>query len=126
MPYLVFVGLEVVMEAQWLADRTTLRTLLRTQPQWTVRDFAEAIGRSRSWIKKWRKRLGAAPSEDDTVLHSHSRARKHPPPPLDQRVIDRILEIRDQPPANLHRIPGRAAPHARRSARAHDRLAVRL
>ncbi len=94
------------MEAQWLADRTTLRTLLRTQPQWTVRDFAEAIGRSRSWIKKWRKRLGATPSEDDTVLHSHSRAPKHPPPPLDQRVIDRILEIRDQPPANLHRIPG--------------------
>ena len=94
------------MEAQWLADRTTLRTLLRTHPQWTVRDFAEAIGRSRGWVKKWRKRLRAAPPDDDTVLHSQSRAHKHPPPPLDRRVIDRILEIRDQPPANLHRIPG--------------------
>ncbi len=40
------------MEAQWLADRTTLRTLLRTHPDWSVRDFAEAIGRSRGWVKK--------------------------------------------------------------------------
>jgi Homeodomain-like domain-containing protein len=94
------------MEAQWLADRTTLRTLLRTQPQWTVRDLAEAIGRSRGWVKKWRRRLRGALPEDDAILHSHSRARKHPPPPLDPRVIDRILEIRDQPPDNLQRTPG--------------------
>jgi hypothetical protein len=94
------------MEAHWLADRTTLRTLLQTHPQWTTRDFAAAIGRSRGWVKKWRRRLRAAPPDDATILHSRSRARKHPPPPLDMRVIDRILEIRDQPPANLHRIPG--------------------
>jgi hypothetical protein len=94
------------MEAQWLADRTTLRTLLRTHPPWTVRDVAEAIGRSRGWVKKWRKRICVAQPDDDTVLHSLSRARKHPPPPLDHRVIDRILEIRDQPPATLPRIPG--------------------
>ncbi len=62
--YLPF-GLEVGMEAQWLADRTTLRTLLRTHPQWTVRDLAEAIGRSRGWVKKWRRRLCGAPPEDD-------------------------------------------------------------
>ena len=94
------------MEAHWLADRTTLRTLLQTHPQWTTRDFAAAIGRSRGWVKKWRRRLRTAPPDDATILHSRSRARKHPPPPLDMRVIDRILEIRDQPPANLHRIPG--------------------
>ena len=94
------------MEAQWLADRTTLRTLLRTHPEWSVRDFAEAIGRSRGWVKKWRRRLRAAPPDDDAVLHSRSRARNHPPPPLDPRVIDRILEIRDQPPGNLQRTPG--------------------
>ena len=94
------------MEEHWLADRTTLRTLLRTQPHWTVRDLAEAIGRSRSWVKKWRVRLQAAPPEDDAVLHSRSRARKHPPPSFSQAVIDRILEIRDQPPGNLQRTPG--------------------
>ena len=42
------------MEEFWLADRTTLRTLLRTQPHWTIRDLAQAVGRSRSWVKKWR------------------------------------------------------------------------
>ena len=94
------------MEAHWLADRTTLRTLVRTHPHWTTRDLAEAIGRSRGWVKKWRKRLDAAFPNDDAVLHSRSRARKHPPPPLDSRVIDRILELRDQPPAHLQRIPG--------------------
>ncbi len=94
------------MEEQWLADRMTLRTLLRTQPTWTIQDLAQAIGRSRSWIKTWRRRLRDAPPDDATVLHSRSRARHHPPPPLDQRVIDRILEIRDQPPEHLHRTPG--------------------
>jgi Integrase core domain len=94
------------MEECWLADRTTLRTLLRTQPHWTIRDLAQAVGRSRSWVKKWRTRLRAAAPEDDAILHSRSRARKHPPPALSQAVIDRILEIRDQPPANLQRTPG--------------------
>ncbi len=47
------------MEAQRQADRSMLRTLLRTQPQWTQRDYAETIGRSVAWVKKWRKRLRA-------------------------------------------------------------------
>jgi hypothetical protein len=66
------------METQWLADRTTLRTLLRTQLSWTLRDFAAAIGRSLSWVKKWVRRLRAAPSEDPASLQSRSRARKRP------------------------------------------------
>ena len=94
------------MEAKWLADRTTLRTLLRTHPQWTVRDLAEAIGRSCGWVKKWRRRLRSAPPDDHAILHSRSRARKHPPPAISQAVIDRILEIRDHPPGNLQRTPG--------------------
>jgi hypothetical protein len=94
------------MEEHWLADRTTLRTLLRTQPHWTVQDLAQAVGRSRSWVKKWRVRLRAAPPDDDQVLHSRSRARVHPPPCLSPAVIERILAIRDSPPGNLHRTPG--------------------
>ena len=92
-------------EAQWLADRTLLRRLLRTQPSWSQQDLADATRRSRGWVKKWTARLRAAP-DDDQVLHSRSRARQHPPPPLDARVIDRLLEIRDQPPDNLQRTPG--------------------
>jgi Integrase core domain len=93
-------------EAHWLADRTLLRSLVRTQPAWTYRDFADATHRSRGWVKKWLARLRAAAPDDEHVLHSQSRARKQPPPAFDPRVIDRILEIRDQPPGHLRRIPG--------------------
>jgi hypothetical protein len=92
-------------DAMWLADRTQLRNLLRTQPSWSNQDFATALRRSVSWVKKWRRRVCAAP-DDDTVLHSRSRARRHPPPKLDPQVIDGILAIRDAPPEHLQRIPG--------------------
>jgi hypothetical protein len=94
------------MEAQWVADRLHLRNLLTTQPDWTLQDLAEALGRSRGWVKKWKKRLHAAPPQDEQVLHSQSRARKHPPPCLSPLVVDHILAIRDAPPQNLKRIPG--------------------
>jgi hypothetical protein len=94
------------MEAQWYTDRTLLRMLLRTQPTWSLQDYADATQRSLGWVKKWVKRLRAAAPDDDQVLHAHSRARKHPPPPLDPIVIDRILEIRDAPPEHLQRTPG--------------------
>jgi hypothetical protein len=94
------------MEAHWQADRAMLRRLMRTQPSWTQRDYADAIGRSLAWVKKWVKRLRAAASDDVAVLRSQSRARKHPPPKLSQVVIDRLLDIRARPPAPLNRIPG--------------------
>ena len=94
------------MEAQWQADRSMLRRLMQTQPAWTQRDYADAVGRSIAWVKKWTKRLRAAPPDDVTVLRSQSCARKHAPPKLHQAVIDRLLEIRSAPPAPLHRIPG--------------------
>ena len=92
-------------EAEWLAARTQLRLLMRTQPSWTNRDFADALKRSVGWVKKWRTRIRAAPN-DELVLLSRSRARIHPPPKLDPLVIERILAIRDGPPDNLKRIPG--------------------
>lgn len=94
------------MEAQWVADRLQLRTLLATRPDWTLHDLADALGRSYGWVKKWKKRLQAAPPQDEQVLHSQSRARKHPPPALNPLVVERLLAIRDAPPHNLKRIPG--------------------
>ena len=94
------------MEAQWYADRTLLRTLLRSQPTWTLQDYADATQRSLGWVKKWVKRLQGALPDDDQALHSHSRARKHPPPSLSPLVVERILEIRDHPPEHLQRTPG--------------------
>ncbi len=94
------------MEAQLVADRLRLRTLLSTRPDWTLQDLADALGRLRAWVKKWRKRLAAVPADDTAVLHSHSRARHTPPDPINQVVIERILAIRDAPPGNLGLIPG--------------------
>jgi hypothetical protein len=82
------------MEAQWQADRATLRTLLRTQPHWTLADLAQAVGRSLSWVKKWVKRLRTAAVGDLQVLRSRSRARRHPPASLSPLVVERILAIR--------------------------------
>jgi len=98
--------MEVLMEAQWQADRSMLRRLMHTQPRWTQRDYADAIGRSMAWVKKWTKRLRAVPTDDLAVLRSQSRARKQPPPRLSQIVIDRLLDIRSAPPAPINRIPG--------------------
>jgi hypothetical protein len=94
------------MEDSWLADRTLLRSLLHFQPSWTLHDYAAATHRSLAWVKKWRKRLRDALPDDERVLHSRSRARTRPPPRLDPFVIERILAIRDAPPAHLQRIPG--------------------
>ena len=59
-----------------------------------------------SWVKKWRRRLGRATWGDDAALHSRSRARKHPPPGVPPPVVERLLAIRDAPPAHLQRTPG--------------------
>ncbi len=94
------------MEAQWQADRSMLRRLMQAQPQWTHQDYADAIGRSVAWVKKWTKRLRAAPADDVAVLRSQAPVRKHLPPKLHHAVIDRLLEIRSSPPAPINRIPG--------------------
>ncbi len=94
------------MEEQWYADRSQLRALLVAHPEWSTPELAARLGRSVGWVKKWKRRLRAAPPDDDTVLRGLSRARKHPPPAISQVVVDRILAIRDEPPANLRRVPG--------------------
>lgn len=94
------------MEEQFYADRAALRCLMRTQPYGTQQQWATQLGRSLSWVKKWVKRLRAAPPGDTSVLRSRSRAHKAPYHAWPEAVIARILEIRDQPPEGLRRVPG--------------------
>ena len=94
------------MEEEWYADRANLRRLMRQHPDWSSARLARALGRALSWIKQWRRGLAAAPPQDDTVLASRSRARRHAPPAIGQAVVARIRAIREQPPANLPRVPG--------------------
>lgn len=86
-----------VMEAVYYAARANLRRLMILHPTWTRSQFAQATGMSRSWVDKWKKRLLNAPKDDEQVLQGLSRAPHHPPPRLDQQVVDRVLEIRDDP-----------------------------
>jgi hypothetical protein len=94
------------MEEIWIADRTALRHLLHLHPTWTHAQFADCLHRSRSWVKKWRKRLSQADPNDLSVVFGQSRARHTPVPPMDERLEQAILDIRDQPPENLGRVPG--------------------
>jgi hypothetical protein len=94
------------MEAVYYAARANLRRLLTQYPAWTHQQYAQAVGMSLGWVKKWLKRLRQAPPGDEAVLQGQSRARKHPPERISQRVVDRVLELRDQPPEGLGRTPG--------------------
>jgi hypothetical protein len=61
--------------------------------------LAQEVGRSVSWVKKWRRRLAAAAPDDEAVLRSRSRARLRPPPTMSGLAVERVLAIRDDPPA---------------------------
>ena len=91
------------MEEQWVVDRSRLRILLLEHAEWSAAQMAKDLGRSKGWVKKWRKRL-RADLADDGLLYSLSRARKRPPEPISQAVVDRILELRDQPPVEIPRV----------------------
>jgi transposase InsO family protein len=94
------------MEAVYYAVRANLRRLLQLHPQWTQPQYAQAVGMSVGWVKKWKKRVQEAEPEDEQVLHSRSRARIHPPERISQVVVQRIIQMRDEPPEGLRRTPG--------------------
>jgi len=94
------------MEAVYYAARANFRRVLTQHPSWTRQHYAQAVGMSVGWVKKWLKRLRAVSPEDEAVLHSQSRARKHPPEHSSEEVVERILQMRDQPSEGLRRTPG--------------------
>src|SRR5258706_10526035 len=93
------------MEAVYYAARANLRRLMILHPNWTRAQLAQATGMSKSWVDTWKKRLLSVPFYDEQVLCVLSRAPHHPPPQLDSQVIDRLLEIRDDPKEALRRTP---------------------
>jgi hypothetical protein len=44
--------------------------------EWSRQKMADAVGRSKSWVKKWVQRIRSAPLEDCEVLNGRSRAWK--------------------------------------------------
>ncbi len=94
------------MEADWVAERSMLRRLITLHPNWTNAQVASCLQHSESWVKKWRKRFRQTAPDDHQVLLGHSRARHTPPPSTSPEVVQRILDLRDNPPENLQREPG--------------------
>jgi hypothetical protein len=85
-----------------------LRWLTQRYPSWTHYELAAALGRSRSWVRKWLKRLRQAEPHDVMALHAHSQAHHTPPASLalQPALVQRIIEIRTAPPENLQCVPG--------------------
>ena len=98
----------MLLEADLIAKRAALRWLAEHHPQWTHQDLADALGMSRSWVNKWFHRICQADPHDAMALHSRTPARHTPPASIASQpaVVQRILEIRLEPPENLQRVPG--------------------
>ena len=98
----------MLLEADLIVKRATLRWLAQRHPQWTHQELATALQMSRSWVSKWLPRLRQADPQDVMALHARSRARHTPPASIASQlvVVQRILEIRIAPPENLQRVPG--------------------
>src|SRR5215469_10002280 len=94
------------MEAIWFARRAALHCLSHQHPDWTNADLAAAVGGSESFVKKWLARLKQATTTDPMLYHARSPARHTPPPRAPRPVVERILALRDEPPAHLRRVPG--------------------
>jgi hypothetical protein len=97
------------MTTSYYAERANLSRLQHLHPQWSHQQLADSLGRSREWVKKWRKRFREEVAADiplEQVLQGHSRARKHPPVKIPIPVVQAILRIRDAPPEGLRRVPG--------------------
>jgi|SRR5579875_2085104 hypothetical protein len=97
---------ESSMEEEWMRDRALLADLLQETPSASPRMLAQIIGRSVSWVKKWRKRFAEGDPHDPSLLCSDSRAHHAPYFRWDPRVIQKIVEMRLSPPENLKRVPG--------------------
>lgn len=94
------------MEEQWIVDRCQLRAVWLEHPEWSKRMLAEAVGRSKSWVKKWMKCICSSPLGDREVLNGQSQLRKQPPARVAPEVVRHILDLRDHPPHKLGRTPG--------------------
>jgi transposase InsO family protein len=98
----------MLSEADLVAKRAVLRWLVQRHPQWTHQDLADALSMSHSWVSKWLRRLRQADPYDVMTLRSRTPARHTPPASIASQpaVVQRILEIRVEPPENLQRVPG--------------------
>ena len=93
------------MDEEWIVDRSRLKELWFEHPNWSRQKMANEMERSKSWVKKWLHRIRSVSLDDQTVLRGKSHIRKHPPTPLDPKIVEKILEIRVIRRNNLDAFP---------------------
>ncbi len=88
------------MDTEWRVARARLRDLLREKGQASHRELAELLGYSIGWVRKWRKRLGQAPPDDEQIILGQSHRPKHIPhqvsPAVEERIIERRVTLSEQ------------------------------
>ena len=63
------------MSTSYYADRINLYWLMHEHPDWTQQEYADAIGRSKSWVGEWQGRLRSVPRGDILALQKPSTGR---------------------------------------------------
>ena len=83
------------MEDLWVEKRIELGQLLRKEPQWTNRQYAQDLGMSLSWVKIWKPRLRGKVLSLESV-----QSRSHRPhnikTKLNETTVNLVLSLRQQ------------------------------
>ena len=94
------------MEIEYVGKRAHLFHLLHQHPEWTLQQYADAVGCSKSMVSTWRQRFREAEAQGHlsaSIFFSCSRAPHHRPPRIDEEVKARVQEIRLDPPEHVAR-----------------------
>src|SRR5690348_699624 len=95
-------------ETTWQAARAKLYHTRLQHPEYSRMQLAQACNQSLSWVKKWLARYKAAGSDSSltSLFQPKTKGDYYRSPRLDPVVLERLLDLRDNPPAELGRIPG--------------------
>jgi Transposase, Mutator family/Homeodomain-like domain len=94
---------EVVMEVDWVCKRAHLRSLLQQHADWSLQQLADAVGRSKSTVRRWKRRFAEGDPGNGTVLFSRPRAPHHHPARIAEEVVEQIIEMRLSPASTPQR-----------------------
>jgi len=83
------------METEWILARMQLYQLMQGHPTWSNQRYADELGYSLSWVKKWKQRFGNALDRGWRMYLSHSRAPKQHGRKVSDRVVEVVLGLRD-------------------------------
>jgi transposase InsO family protein len=93
-------------EVELLIDRVKLYDLWQQHPAWKPTQLCVSIGRSLSWVRDWLHRYQAVETPTLEMFQSRSRARITSNKQVDPEVETAILRLRDELPAEYHRVVG--------------------